>query len=52
MARTEVAVGKGGEAVLGQDPGVIASAPSVAKEQPINWDVPVMSSSVLSVERS
>ena len=39
------------EAVLRQARAVIASAPTVVKEQPINWGPPVTSSNALSVER-
>ncbi len=39
------------EAVLRQDRVVIASAPTVVKEQPINWGHPVTSSNALSAER-
>ena len=48
VARADVAVDKGEEVVLRQDRAVIASAPSVVKEQPINWDSLVMSSNVLN----
>ena len=39
-----------GVVVLEQGRVVIASAPTVAKEQSINWGPPVMSSNVLSAE--
>lgn len=39
------------EAVLRQARAVIASAPTVVKEQPINWGPPVTISNALSVER-
>jgi len=50
-ARADVAVDKGEGVVLRRDRAVIASAPSVVKEQRINWDFLVMSSNVLSAER-
>lgn len=50
VASAEVAA-KGEEVALRQARAGIASAPSVVKEQPINWDAPVMSSNVLSAER-
>ena len=40
-----------GEVVLPQARAVFASAPTVAKEQPINWGAPVMSSDVLNAEQ-
>ena len=40
------------EEVLQQAQAVIASAPTVVKEQLINWETPVMSNNVLNAERS
>jgi len=47
----EVVVDRGEEVVLRRDRAVIASALSVAKEQPINWGFLVTSSNVPSAER-
>ena len=52
VARADGAVAKGVEVVSGQAQVVIAFALNVVKEQPINWDAPVMSSHVPSAERS
>jgi hypothetical protein len=40
-----------GEEVWGQDRVDSASAPTAVNEHPINWEVPVMSRNVPSVER-
>jgi hypothetical protein len=50
-AWVEAAEAKVGEAVLQQARAVIAFAPTVVKEQSINWGPRVMSSNVLSAER-
>jgi hypothetical protein len=44
-------VDKGEEVVLRQGQAVIAFAPTVVKEQPINWGAPVMSRNAPSAER-
>ena len=49
--RVEAPAAWAGEVVLRQARAVIASAPTVGKEQPINWGPPVTSSNALSVER-
>ena len=46
----EEAAARAEEVVLRQARAVIAFAPTVVKEQPINWGAPVMSNSVLSAE--
>ena len=51
-ARVEaVEAAKAGEGVLQQARAVIAFAPTVVKEQPINWGAPVMSRIARSAER-
>jgi hypothetical protein len=51
VAGDKEVVDKGEEAVLRQARAVIAFAPTVVKEQPINWGVPVMIRNAPSAER-
>jgi hypothetical protein len=51
VAGAEEVVGKGVVVVLRQARAVIAFAPTVVKEQPINWGAPVMSRNAPSAER-
>ena len=51
MAGVRDVVAKDVEVVLRQARAVIASAPTVVKEQPINWGAPVMNRIARSAER-
>jgi hypothetical protein len=51
VAEAEEVVDKGEEVVLLQARAVIAFAPTVVKEQPINWGAPVISRNAPSAER-
>ena len=50
VVRAKEAVAVAREVVLQQALAVIASAPNVVKEQPMNWGNPVMSRNVLNAE--
>jgi len=50
VVRAKEAVAGAREVVLQQALAVIASAPNVVKEQPMNWGNPVMSRNVLNAE--
>ena len=51
MDEADEVVDKGKEVVLQQARAAIAFVPTVVKEQPINWGVPVMIKSAPSAER-
>ena len=50
VARVKAAVAEALEVVLQQDRVDIVSAQTAVKEQPMNWEAPVMSRNVPSVE--